>query len=401
MAGERAGTSRSASWHRSAHEAWEQGKREHALAVLRAALDEHGAIKPVPLALQMAYYLFLIGDFQAAAAILEEARPHHPDDPGLLLNLAVCLTNIKQTYRAIAVLTRLVELQPQNFVVWDGLCHNLSDVGRLQEAAETGTTALRLKDQAQSALDRNWVLPCPSPSHWAPTGRPSVIAFSLWGTDPRYLRGALDNAIAIRALYPDWTARFYVDASAPRDVRDALSELGADVRLESEDAPLRRKLGWRFKVAEDPSVGRFLVRDADAVVNEREKTAVNAWLASDRWFHVMRDWWTHTDVMLAGMWGGVSGVLPPLTEMLEHYRSPSFETPNIDQWFLRDQVWAYVRQSCLVHDRCFSPPGANPWPIAAPRGTDHVGHNEYNAHRSDQAGRLAPWAQRVPSLQLA
>jgi hypothetical protein len=130
-------------------------------------------------------------------------------------------------------------------------------------------------------------------------------------------------------------------------------------------------------------------------------TAVNAWLASDRWFHVMRDWWTHTDVMLAGMWGGVSGVLPPLTEMLEHYRSPSFETPNIDQWFLRDQVWAYVRQSCLVHDRCFSPPGANPWPIAAPQGIDHVGHNEYNAHRSDQAGRLAPWARRVPSLQLA
>ena len=315
MAGERTAGSRSASWNWSAHEAWEQGKREHAIAVLRAALAEHGAIKPVSLTLQLAYYLFLLGDFRAAATILEEARPHHPDHPGLLLNLAVCLTNMKQTDRAIAILSRLAKLQPQNFVVWDGLCHNLSDVGRLQEAAEAGTTALRLKDKAQSAPDRNWVLPCPSPSQWAPTGRPPVIAFSLWGTHPRYLRGAVDNAIAIRALYPEWTARFYIDASVPRDVRD--------------------------------------------------------------------------------------GVLPPLTEMLEHYRSPSFETPNIDQWFLRDQVWAYVRQSCLVHDRCFSPPGANPWPIAAPQGIDHVGHNEYNAHRSDQAGRLAPWARRVPSLQLA
>jgi hypothetical protein len=53
------------------------------------------------------------------------------------------------------------------------------------------------------------------------------------------------------------------------------------------------------------------VRDADSVLNLRERLAVDDWLASGRWFHIMRDWWSHTDLVLAGMWGGVAGVLPP------------------------------------------------------------------------------------------
>ena len=32
----------------------------------------------------------------------------------------------------------------------------------------------------------------------------NVIAFSLWGSNPRYLRGALTNATVARYLYPGW-----------------------------------------------------------------------------------------------------------------------------------------------------------------------------------------------------
>ena len=49
----------------------------------------------------------------------------------------------------------------------------------------------------------------------------------------------------------------------------------------------------------------------------------------------MRDWWTHTDLVLAGMWGGVAGVLPDLRTMFNKYRSRHAETPHWDQWFLR------------------------------------------------------------------
>ena len=43
----------------------------------------------------------------------------------------------------------------------------------------------------------------------------NVIAFSIWGTELRYLKGALTNAIVARYLYPGWTARFYTDRSTP------------------------------------------------------------------------------------------------------------------------------------------------------------------------------------------
>ena len=35
------------------------------------------------------------------------------------------------------------------------------------------------------------------------------------------------------------------------------------------------------------------------------------------------------------------------------YQPSTMETPNIDQWFLRDCLWRYLRQSARVHDRCF------------------------------------------------
>ena len=125
---------------------------------------------------------------------------------------------------------------------------------------------------------------------------------------------------------------------------------------------LRQKLCWRFQVANDPGVGRFLVRDCDSVVNQREVAAVQQWLASESWFHVMRDWWTHTDPILAGMWGGVAGVLPDLAALLSAYKPPAKETANVDQWFLRDLLWGSIRPLALVHDRCFRSEGSVPWP---------------------------------------
>jgi hypothetical protein len=98
------------------------------------------------------------------------------------------------------------------------------------------------------------------------------------------------------------------------------------------------------------------------------------------------------------MWGGVAGVLPSMTRMLAKYRSRDLETPNIDQWFLRDRIWAFVRRSCLVHDRCFRPPGAVPLP--APVGADdrHIGQDEYAARGQDQERFLRTWIEEHPCL---
>jgi hypothetical protein len=176
------------------------------------------------------------------------------------------------------------------------------------------------------------------------------------------------------------------------------SRIGGEIVMRANDVPLREKLCWRFQVANDARAGYFLVRDADAVIDPREAQAVEAWLHSDKWFHAIRDWWTHTDVILAGLWGGVAGVLPSMSALLARYRSQNVETPNVDQWFLRDRVWAFVRQSCLVHDRCFRPHGTEPLPAPAESDDRHIGQDESVARAAEQEHFLSEWIEKYPCL---
>ena len=63
-------------------------------------------------------------------------------------------------------------------------------------------------------------------------------------------------------------------------------------------------LMWRFLVLDDHEVDRFLIRDADSLISKREVAAIEAWQQSDKRFHLMRDYFSHTELLLAGMWGG-------------------------------------------------------------------------------------------------
>jgi hypothetical protein len=172
------------------------------------------------------------------------------------------------------------------------------------------------------------------------------------------------------------------------------------VRDESGNRDLRHLLTRRFQVADDPEVGRFMVRDCDSVVNKREAAAVAEWIESGQPFHVMRDWWTHTDPMLAGMWGGMSGVYPNLGERLAAFLDEKPFNSNWDQYFLREEVWPAIREHVVVHDRCFSSHRAQPFPTPTPDGLEHVGQNEYAGDKQAQAERLAPFGKRIPALKL-
>ncbi|MDX2125573.1 MAG: tetratricopeptide repeat protein [Aeromonas hydrophila] len=387
-------------WDTTAHNSWLAGQRQVAIQQLLARLNGSTA-KPVALQLQFAYYLFLCDDPASAAQVLEMAHKAEPGNDEVLRNLCACLSRAGQYELAVARLQTLLQRVPDDFHALDALCASLAKLDRYNEAAQAGTRSLTLKARSAGKAPPSWALPAAEPAVWLADGsrKPDVIAFSLWGSGPRYLRGAIDNVLAASYLYPGWRVRFYVDESVPAELLAALRELGAELLLQPAGQSLRQRLCWRFQVANDPLVGRFLVRDVDSVPGVRERLAVQEWLASTRWFHIMRDWWSHTDLVLAGMWGGMAGVLPPLAPLLEGYQPDVMETPNIDQWFLRDRLWGYLSQSCLVHDRCFTPPGAIPWPQPAPGGSEHVGQDIFTAQREPQARRLASWIARLPCLR--
>lgn len=385
------------------HQIWERGNRLEAISQLLVRINNTQPDVPTGLGLQYVYYLFLLDDLSQAERYLRILLAIHPDDIEVLENLAVVLKRQGKSKEAFPFFEQVVQQAPFSCNAWDGLTACLETEQRFEEARRAGERSLELKTQQAQPLP-DWRPPQQSPHQLLEQRRRSgaalnnVVSFSLWGNHPRYLRGSLRNALLIPVLYPGWHARFYVDETVPQDFRSVLDSLGCDVQLMPANQSLRKKLCWRFLVANDPEVGRFLVRDCDSVVSQREAAAVQQWLESDRWFHVMRDWWTHTDPILAGMWGGVGSVLPDLAQLLDTYNPKAKETANVDQWFLRDVLWGSIRHFALVHDRCFRCHGSQEWPTASPADSWHVGMNEYAVQQGNQSLWLDGWIKSYPYL---
>jgi hypothetical protein len=253
----------------------------------------------------------------------------------------------------------------------------LGHLGQLDQARAHGTLALALKDACARAraLDLANV---PVPAFDPGNPKKNIIAFSLFGTSKRYCAGAVRNVQAARFIYPGWTCRFYVDDSVSQDIRGQLRREGAEVKLVGGLPCGRYGTFWRFLVADDPSVDRFLIRDCDSVVNVRERVAVDEWVDARLHFHVMRDSYAHSELVLAGLWGGVRAALPPMTKAIVAYAERFVSHRTLDQCFLREEMWPTIRQSVLAHDSQFAFGNRRDFPAVGrmPPG-HHVGQIEF------------------------
>ena len=155
-----------------------------------------------------------------------------------------------------------------------------------------------------------------------------------------------------KEIYPEWTCRFYLDDSVPDHVKERLKGHGAQVIEVNEEQKKISGLFWRFFVMDDAGVDFFLIRDADSLISYKEKAAVDEWVQSSKWFHTMRDYFTHTELILAGMWGGCVGIFHHIEKMIvEYLQHGDFLTNRVaDQHFLRHCIWTTVEQNLLSHD---------------------------------------------------
>ena len=190
----------------------------------------------------------------------------------------------------------------------------------------------------------------------------NVISLSLWGADERYTQGAICNARLAPQIYPGWTLRAY--CSPEVQVVDRLRSLGVDVRIVPA-APAHGGLFWRFLPAGEAELEHVIVRDADSRLNFREKAAVDAWIASGRPFHVMRDHVHHRNVpMLGGMWGCRGGSIPDIRDRIAPFMRGAAK--HDDTTFLREQIWPLARDRCLVHSSVPEPLGGDAFPSHPP-----------------------------------
>tara|TARA_Y100000310_G_C20497474_1_gene722276 strand:+ start:75 stop:947 length:873 start_codon:yes stop_codon:yes gene_type:complete len=130
-----------------------------------------------------------------------------------------------------------------------------------------------------------------------------VISFSIWGDSPFYNVGAIRNAELAKCLYPDWTCRYYIGSTTPKDIIEHLQSFDNTELIFMNIDEGWNGMFWRFDPISDPDVDIMISRDVDCRLTEREVAAVDEWLESEKILHIMRDHPMHSEPMMGGMWG--------------------------------------------------------------------------------------------------
>ena len=102
-------------------------------------------------------------------------------------------------------------------------------------------------------------------------GGKKLITFSLYGANPKYVNGAVKNAQMLGKVFPGWQARFYTDlGTVPAHIQSALLAAGAEIYPIDMAKYGSQSMFWRFWAAADKDVERFISRDVDSRLMERD-----------------------------------------------------------------------------------------------------------------------------------
>ncbi|MHA7849682.1 tetratricopeptide repeat protein [Roseovarius sp.] len=316
---------------------------------------------------------FQSGAFDKALAVSRNLIARGVKHPNVYSDAGVAAIKLELWRDAITYATRALSLDPRHLTSLDTLAHAHGALREWPKAAQAGRRALSVRDAMVANQDPS-ALPlsaCPA------TADKDVIAFSLFGGSSKYCETAVLNCIDQPEIYPGWLCRFYVDDTVPDQIVTRLQDNGAEViavppEMQKWPGPM-----WRFAAYDAPDVRRVIFRDADSVISQREAGAVRDWIASERAFHAMRDIGSHTELLLAGLWGVVKGALPSMTQMIEAYLAKPVQSAHFaDQFFLRQYVWPFARRDILQHDSIFGFMDGIAFPDGPHRDDFHVGYAE-------------------------
>ncbi|MBP2230515.1 tetratricopeptide (TPR) repeat protein [Azospirillum agricola] len=322
----------------------------------RASLALPFLFRAVELAPLDADLAFLLGNALYAADLREDSlAPYRralmlvPDFLSATLNLGIALGQTGRPDVAVAVLSHAVRIDPTHLDALENLIPALYALGREAEANVWAGAALREKNR--QAVAHAPALPeLPAAPRAAEARTRDVVVFGLWGSSAPHRQGAIENARLVPVLYPGWICRIYHDDSTPAAILAELAASGAELVAMAPGSGARSGPYWRFFASDDPTVRRFLCRDCGSRVGPGEAAAVKAWIASEQPFHIMRTHVLQTDLIPAGQWGGIAGLLPELRGLAERFaRADTSRRP--EQGFLRRFVWPAIRDHALIHDR--------------------------------------------------
>jgi hypothetical protein len=146
----------------------------------------------------------------------------------------------------------------------------------------------------------------------------SVVAFSLFGYNPKYYVGAEKNIQQVKEMLSDWEVKiYYHDELIIKENIQKLIDLGGTlINVNSMDICNRPLLEypyfWRFFSFFDDT--RTIVRDLDSRFSQREVQYINNWIASNKDYFIIRDHPWHSNVP-----SGLYGIKKQINTFKDHF----------------------------------------------------------------------------------
>jgi len=207
-----------------------------------------------------------------------------------------------------------------------------------------------------------------------------IISFCLWGDDPKYTTGLLENLRLAKEYYPTWLCWIYTGNVSEKILEKIREHDNAEIFPFSNDFSNKyRLMSHRIHPLDNPGVTLVISRDTDSRITAREVTAVNEWLLSGLPVHIIRDHPQHFPKILGGMYGlraSVNSVLTQKTwaEELDLYFSENKDVD--DQAFLERMIYQKIPvEKMCIHDEIKLYEGKNcrKFPLPFERDGNYIG----------------------------
>lgn len=284
---------------------------------------------------------------QAYKPLVQKAYEILGEDHHILYHMCTLMRYFGRHNDALQVLKNLN--RRDDYLWWTNGIKSYLALGRNDLAIKCGQAIFQILYK-QIGLSK---APNPKRTHFKEefkNNKKNYISFSLFGTDEKYARGAIENAKRYADLMPGWTPVFYIDRNYNKTTINELNAVGSMVILKDRKSRFDG-LFWRFEAFSLPDAFRVLVRDADSLPTSREVSGIKAWIQSSYRYHLIRDHPEHAELILAGLFGGIAGNIE-----FSDFQSYGLNDPNkwADQEYLRKVMYKKIIHSVYVSDQFYS-----------------------------------------------
>jgi protein O-GlcNAc transferase len=191
-----------------------------------------------------------------------------------------------------------------------------------------------------------------------------VFSFCLYGTEPNYYTGLLDNIKLIREFFPEFEIFVY------RGVCDPTWVLPEGVTVIETHCEGAANMLHRYRPLHDVESG--FVRDADSRITERDRWAIQDFLECPQSYHMIRDHIWHKSRLM----GGLFGWKKPVGLEIEISADAGY---GYDEDYLSSVLYPRIASDLLVHTNLYAFPGEHSRRLPEMKDpTDFVGNVIWN-----------------------